>query len=108
MAGIARLREVRGDVVGIRGSLIILEVASHAGRAVQGVVVVDVAIDALPRWNRVHAGQRKPGRGVIKCCVSPEHGIVARLTGSRETGVRHRTGRIVVVRLMATDAGGAG
>ena len=66
MALIAGLREVRCDVVGVRRPLIILEVAGHAGRAVQAVVVVHVAIGASSRWHRVHSSQHKSRTAVIK------------------------------------------
>ena len=66
VAGAARLREVRRHVIGIRRALVILQVAGHAGRAVQAVVVVNVAIGALPRWNCVHAGQGEGCEGVIE------------------------------------------
>ena len=48
MALLAGLRETRGDVVGIRGPLEILQVAADARRGVESVVVVDVAIGTLP------------------------------------------------------------
>ena len=48
MALLASLGEARGDVVGIRGSLEILQVAADACRGVDRVVVVDVAIGTLP------------------------------------------------------------
>src|SRR5271157_3631695 len=66
VALITALRKVRRDVIGIRGSLVILQVAADAGRGGEVVVVVDVAIGALPRWNCVHAGQGESCEGVIK------------------------------------------
>ena len=71
VALIAGLREVRRDVVRIRRSLEVLQVARHAGRAVQSVVVVDVAVRARARWHRMHACQSESGRGVIKLAVGP-------------------------------------
>ena len=59
MALIAALREVRRHVIGIRRALVILQVAGDASGAREVVIVVDVAIGALPRRNRVHAGQRE-------------------------------------------------
>src|SRR5438045_8378284 len=43
-------------------------------------------------------------------CLSdlPGHGVMTLRAGCRETGVRHRRCGLVVVRLMATDAGGRG
>jgi len=53
VALVACLREVRGDVTRIRRSLVILQVARHASRAGEVVVVVDVAVGTLPRRHRV-------------------------------------------------------
>ena len=66
VALITALRKVRRDVIGIRGSLVILQVAADAGRGGQVVVVVDVAIGALPRRNCMHAGQGEGCEGVIE------------------------------------------
>jgi len=46
VALLAGLRESGRHVVGIGGSLIILQVAGNAGRAGEVVIVVDVAIGA--------------------------------------------------------------
>lgn len=51
--------------------------ARHAGRASQVVVVVDVAIGALPRRNRMRAGQHKIYRGVIETGRLPTRSSVA-------------------------------
>ena len=107
VALIASLREVRGNVIRIRRALIVLEVARHASGAVQRVIVVDVAVSALPRWNRVQAGQRKSGGGVIELAIRPLHSVVALLAGGWKARVRNRARGSVVVILVTTDAGGA-
>ena len=56
VTGFASLGESAGNVVGIRSSLKILEVARHARSAVQGVVAVDVTIGALSRRIGVQSG----------------------------------------------------
>ena len=100
----AGLREIRRDVIGIGGSLEILQVAGHAGRAVQVVVVVDVAVGAGAWRHGVHARQDKAGSRVIELGIGPLHGVVALLAGRRESLMGHRSGGVVVVGLMATDA----
>lgn len=101
---VAGLREIRRDVVRIRRSLEILQMTGHAGRAVEGVVVVDVTVRARTRWNSVHASQRETGCGVIEFTVSPQHRVMALLTGRRESRVRHGRRCVVVVVLVARDA----
>ena len=108
MALIATLREVRRDVVRIRRALVVLEMAGHTGIAGQVVIVIDVAIGALPWRYRVHARQRKISRIVVEGCVRPRGGVVALRAGLRE--VRSHVIRIVrslVILQMATDAGRA-
>lgn len=56
MALIAGLREVRRHVAGIVRSLIVLQMARDARRAREVVIIVDVAIGALPWRHRVHTG----------------------------------------------------
>ena len=53
MALLAGLGEIRHHVIRIRRPLVVLQVARHASRVGQVVVVVDVAVGALPRRHRV-------------------------------------------------------
>jgi len=108
VAGIAGLREVGGDVVRIGGALIVLQMAVHASRAVQRVVVIDVTVGTLARRHGVQARQGKSGGGVVELSIAPLHRVVALLAGSGECGVRYRGGRVVVILLVATDASGGG
>ena len=71
VARVASLREVRRYVIRVRCALKVCQMASNAGRAIQVVVVVDVAIGTLSRWHRVHTGQREPSAVVIKGRVQP-------------------------------------
>ena len=56
----------------------------------------------------MRTGQNESGRGVIELSISPGHGIVTLLAGGRESRMRHRRRRRVVVGLVATDTGGRG
>lgn len=67
----------------VRTSIIFL-VARIAERAVQGIVVIDVAIRALTRRRNVRSSQRESRGSVIEFTVGPKHGVVATLTGSWE------------------------
>jgi len=95
-------------VAWVRCGLIILQVASHARSAAQRVVVVEVAIGALPRRYGVQARQRKSGGGVIKFAVGPLRGVVALLARGGESGVGYWRRRGVVCGLVATNASRAG
>ena len=77
-------------------------------RAVQVVVVVDVAVGARARGNSVDARQREASLRVIELSIRPLHGVMALFAGGREAGVRHRDFRIVVVGLVARNASGIG
>jgi len=67
----------------VRTSIIFL-VARIAERAVQRIIVVDVAIRALPRRRNVRSSQRESRGSVIEFTVRPKHGIVTALTCSWE------------------------
>jgi len=54
VALLAGLRKACRDVIGIRRALEVRQVATHACPGANRVVIVDVAIRALPRWYRVH------------------------------------------------------
>ena len=88
MALLASLRKVRSRVVGIGGSLEILEVARHAPSTVQVVVVVDVTIGAGARWHGMQSGEREPGAVVVELRVRPVAGVMALLAGLREVRSR--------------------
>ena len=66
VALVAGLREIRRHVIRVRRSLKVFQVTGNAGRAGQVVIIVDVAIGALPRWNCVHAGEGEGCRVVIE------------------------------------------
>ena len=68
-------------MVGVRCSLEILQVARHAGGAVQRVVIIDVAIGAGARWDGMQSGERKPGAVVVKLRVRPVAGGMTLLAG---------------------------
>ena len=71
VARAASLREVRTHVVWVRRTLVILQVTRNASRVVQIVVVVHVAIGALPRRHGVHAGQWKSRQRMIERGIRP-------------------------------------
>src|SRR5215472_13580029 len=108
MTRTAGLGEVRRDMVGSGGALVILEVTGYAGRAVQAVVVVDVAISAGAWRHGVHSGQREPGAVVVEGRIHPVRGVVTLIAGLREVG-RHVVGirRPLIVLEVARDASGA-
>jgi len=95
-----RHRTLRVLVVGL--------VTRNARRIRDVVIVVDVAVRASSWWNRMGAGQRKSGLGVIQFSVRPLDRVMTLLARGRESRVRHRTLRILIVGLVARDAGGVG
>ena len=113
MTILARRRESNLDVIDGRGGVVVIgHVAVHAVPVGDGVVAVlrVMATGALQRWIRVTVGQQKTGRGVIELAVGPERRIVAGFTSGREPGldVIDRCGGVVVIGLVAVQAGAAG
>jgi len=106
VAQLASRWESGGGVGRTRRAGIVLLVARVTQSAVQGVVVVDVAIGAEPRRHRVRASQREPGRGVIEHRVGPQVRVVAGITRGWEACryVIHWCGRVVVIVQVARDA----
>lgn len=71
MALITRLGESGCHVVRVCRPLIILQMATHARRAGEIEIVVDMAIGALPRRYGVPTGQRKSNGRVIEVGTEP-------------------------------------
>src|ERR1019366_7632691 len=96
----AILRESGGFVRRSEGSVVIGLVAVPAGRAVQPVVVVDVARGTLLAGVETHQGEA--GGGVVEGGAGPIGGRVAPGAILREVGrLVRRIGGSVVVRLVA-------
>ena len=58
--------------------------ASDAGRTVQAVVIVNVAVSAGSRWHCVHPRQSETCAGVVEGGVYPVGGVVAGIASLRE------------------------
>jgi len=71
MALLASLGEPGSDVIGVSRSVVIRQMAAHAGRGGDFVVVVDVAIGAQPRRHRVQPSQGEAGDRVVKGSAQP-------------------------------------
>ena len=84
MAAIASLGEIRTDVVGARRSLVVLQVAAHARRRIQAVIIVDVAIGAGPRRNCMQTREREPSAGMVERGIHPVRGVMAGIASLRE------------------------
>jgi len=95
-----RHRTLRILVVGL--------VTRNARRIRDVVIVVDVAVRASSWWNRMGAGQWESGLGVIKLAIRPLDRVMTLLARGRESRVRHRTVRILIVGLVTRYAGGVG
>lgn len=93
----------------ICGPRVVLLVARIAQRAIQRIIVVDVAVNALPWRNGMRASELESCGRVVERGIGPEDGIVAGLAGGWESGCRmvHRSSGIVVIGLMAREAGRA-
>ena len=91
-------------MVRIGRALEIVEVARHASRAREVVVIVGMAIGALARRHGVRSGQRESGGRVIELAIRPRHHVVTLLASGRETRVRNRSSGGIEVVLVATDA----
>ena len=88
----------------IRRVVVVGLVAADAGSRQRGVVVVDVAVCARPRRNRVRSGQRERRVVVIEGRIRPVNRVMAELAGRREARVRYGALRIVEIGLVASDA----
>jgi len=110
MAEFAGRRESGRRVRRTGGAGVVLLVACVAQCAVQRVVVVHVAVGAQARRHDMRSRQLEAGGGVVKRGIGPENGVVTGFASCRERGrnVVHRRGRVVVIRLVARDASGAG
>ena len=86
---------------------IVLLVAVVAERAVQGVVVTDMAVDTLPRWHSMRSGQREACGRVIKLGIDPGHSVMAVFAGRREARMGNRSRGGSVVLLVTSVAQGA-
>ena len=108
MAEFAGRRESCGRVRRAGGARVVLLVARITERAIESVVVVNVAVGARARRDSMRTRQRKAGGGVVELAVGPQHGVVALLTCGREPGMRNRRGGAIVVSLVTADARRAG
>ena len=86
-------------------AVVIILMARNAQRAVQVVVIVDVAIRASARRNHMRSGQRPASLRVVEFAIRPVDGVMALFAGGREAGMRHRTRGTVVVIQVARNAG---
>ena len=85
VATLACCREMRRHVIHRCSSGVVVGLmAAHAGSCGDVVVIIDVAVRTLPRWNRVRSSQREPGGVVVEGCIQPTGSAVTLLTGLRE------------------------
>jgi len=107
MAHLASGREA-GVVYRILRTLEIGLVARNARRNGDVVIVVDVAIGASPRRNGMGTGQREAGLRVVELAIRPLHGVMTLIARRWETGVRHRSLRVLIIGLVARVASRVG
>ena len=98
MAYGAGCREAGRGMRGIIGRRVILLVARVTRSASQVVVVVDVAVRALPRRHGVRSSQWETRSRVVELAVGPEHRVVTAFAGGREAGMGNgRRGASIIV-----------
>ncbi len=109
VAHFAGLRETPSDVVRIRRTLEIFQVAGHARRAGQVVIVIDVAVGALARRNCMRSRQSEIHERVVESRRLPRDSRVA-LRAVRGEVSRYVIGvrRSLKILQVAADTGGAG
>ena len=105
MAQIALSGEACRRVPRIGGSEVVLLVARVAQHRVQRIVIVHMAVDALPRRHRVRSGQREARGRVVKLTIGPQYRVVAVFAGRREPCMGNGSRRGTVVLLVARVAG---
>lgn len=107
MAGFACRRESGGEVIHRRQSIrVVLLMAAHTCCGRQVVVVVDVAVGALTRWNGVRPGQSESGTVVVESRIEPRSRVVALIAALREVRAYViRIRRPLIVLQMAAHTG---
>lgn len=78
--------ESGGSVRGIVRADVVLLMARVAQGAIQRIVVVDMAVGALPRRRGVTPRQRETGTVVIEGGICPRSGVVALIACLRKAG----------------------
>lgn len=103
VAVLASRRNSRLFVIGIGGPVVVVQVTRHTRSVCQMIVAVCMASRALD--DLVLSGQSPTRLGVVKECVRPRCGVVARIAGGRESCLLVvRVGRPVVFLHVATVA----
>ena|ERR1017187_338697 len=91
-------------MVRVLGALKVLLMAGVASCARQVVVVIAMAVCARARWDGVRTRQRKARLRVIELAIRPLHRVMALLAARRESRVRHGSGCMVEIVLVARNA----
>lgn len=90
----------------VRGVVVVGLVAANADGGQGRVIVVDVAIRALPRWDRVRACEGEGRVVVVERGIGPDQRVMAQLALCREaSGRMRRIGRARVIFLVTRVAG---